>query len=94
MRLGRQTFVVRAGSALHLTCRATRWPFKLIMLSNDIAADSLGRPVTSPHRFRWQRAAPPQAARRRRDSRDAAFDRLLPCDRHARTRRAVHRRIL
>jgi hypothetical protein len=46
MRLGSQTFAVKSGSALRMTCRATRWPFALTMLSNDIAPDSLDRPVT------------------------------------------------
>ncbi len=46
MHLGNQTFVVGSGSALHLTCRSTSWPFKLLLVSNDAVPDSKGRPVT------------------------------------------------
>jgi Dolichyl-phosphate-mannose-protein mannosyltransferase len=46
MQLGSQKFVVKSGSMLHLTCASARWPFKLLLLSNDIAPDELGRPVT------------------------------------------------
>jgi hypothetical protein len=46
MQLGDRTFVVGSGSSLHLTCRSPKWPFNLVLASNDVAPDSLGRPVT------------------------------------------------
>ena len=46
MRVGSQTFVVNSGTALRLTCRSSRWPLSLLLLSNDIVPDSLRRPVT------------------------------------------------
>jgi len=46
MQLGSQTFLVESGAALHLTCRSPRWPFKLLLLSDDALPDNLGRPVT------------------------------------------------
>lgn len=47
MQLGDQTFVVGSGSPLRLTCRSPKWPFDLVLASNDVASDSLGRPVTA-----------------------------------------------
>jgi len=46
MQLDNQSFVVDSGSALRLTCRSRKWPFNLLLVSNDVAPDSLGRPVT------------------------------------------------
>lgn len=46
MQLGDQTFIVGSGSSLHLTCRSPKWPFSLVLASNDVASDSLGRPIT------------------------------------------------
>jgi hypothetical protein len=46
MQLGDQLFVVRSGSSVHLTCRSPKWPLDLVLASNDVAPDPLGRPVT------------------------------------------------
>ncbi|MGN6796961.1 MAG: hypothetical protein ACTHKS_02305 [Gaiellaceae bacterium] len=46
MQLDDQTFVVRPGSRLQLTCRSSKWPFSLVLASNDVVMDALGRPVT------------------------------------------------
>ena len=48
MQLGDQTFVVGSGSSVHLTCRSPKWPFDVVLASNDVAMDPLGRPVTVP----------------------------------------------
>lgn len=45
-QLGSQVVVVGTNSPLHVTCRAARWPLKLIIASNDVVPDSLGRPVS------------------------------------------------
>jgi hypothetical protein len=47
MHVGTQTFVVESGSALHLSCRSARWPLDLLLVSNDVIPDTLGRPVTA-----------------------------------------------
>lgn len=47
MQLGEQTFVVKSGSALQLTCRSPNWPFKLLLASNDVAPDVASRPITA-----------------------------------------------
>jgi hypothetical protein len=47
MQLGDdQPVVVRSGSSVQMTCRSPKWPFDLLLASNDVAPDSLGRPVT------------------------------------------------
>jgi hypothetical protein len=46
MQLGDQLFVVRSGASVRLTCRSPKWPLDLVLASNDVAPDSLGRPVT------------------------------------------------
>jgi hypothetical protein len=46
IQLGHQAFVVNSGSALRMTCRSIRWPFALLLVSNDAVPDSKGRPVT------------------------------------------------
>jgi hypothetical protein len=46
MQLGNQPFVVGSGSSLHVTCRSRKWPVDLVLASNDVAPDALGRPVT------------------------------------------------
>lgn len=46
MQLDDRTFVVRSGSSLQLTCGSARWPFSLLLASNDVAGDPLGRPIT------------------------------------------------
>lgn len=47
IQIDSQTFVVGSGSRLHLTCRSPKWPLKLLLVSNDVVPDSLGRPVTA-----------------------------------------------
>jgi hypothetical protein len=47
IQIDSQTFVVESGSRLHLTCRSPKWPLNLLLASNDVVPDSLGRPVTA-----------------------------------------------
>jgi hypothetical protein len=45
--VGTQTFVVDSGSRVTLTCRSPKWPLDLLLVSNDVIPDSVGRPVTA-----------------------------------------------
>jgi len=46
MQVDDQTFVVEPGKPVEMTCRFRTWPFKLLLASNDVSLDALGRPVT------------------------------------------------